>query len=268
MEKIKQNPIASENINLKYTKGVYTWYTKSVYTLFCIAIAILNTGKKILSESAYYALVSCLWIVNHMSNKLEGICSISSSVHDNCFCRARRKIKNCICSYCYAHNQQSYQTGLKEHNILNGIILRNILIPVKYFKALKIFFPYLRIESFGDVQNVIQARNYIRIIKAFPEKRCAIWSKNLMIWAEAFEKEGKPQNTTYVHSSSELNKPDEIDRKKYKFVDHVFTVYTKDFIKKHNIKINCGGRKCMECIIKKINCYFRNTEFFINEEKK
>lgn len=203
-----------------------------------------------------------------MSNKLEGISSISSSVHDNFFCKCRQNIVDCICKYCYAYNQQSYQTGLKEHNIINGLILRNVLIPVTAFKALHFLFPYIRIESFGDVANVIQARNYIRIIKAFPSKRCAIWSKNIAIWNQAFILEGKPKNTTYVHSSSKLNKPEQIDREKYSFVDHVFTVYTKAYAKKNGIVINCGGRKCMECIIAKKNCYYRNTEFYINELKK
>ena len=261
-----RKPILEREINLSYTKGVYTFFCKSVVKLFLIAVAILENAC--CSLDSFKKLVSCLWVVNHNANKLEGISSISSSVHDNCFCKARQAIKDCICKFCYAFNQQSYQTGLKEHNILNGIILRNILIPVKAFKVLSIIYPVLRIESFGDVANVIQARNYIRIIKAFPKKRCAIWSKNLMIWEKAFQEEGKPDNTTFVFSSSYLNKPEIINRDKFPFIDHVFTVYTKDFVKKNNITINCGGKKCMECIRKKQNCYYRNTEFYINELKK
>ncbi len=266
-----RKPIIEEEINLSYTKGKYSFFTKSVAKLFIKAFAILETitEKTKLTITKVINLVLCLWIVNHMSNKLEGICSISSSVHDNCFCKARQAIKDCICKFCYAYNQQSYQTGLKEHNILNGIILRNVLIPIKAFKALTIVFPYLRIESFGDVSNVIQARNYIRIIKAFPEKRCAIWTKNILIWKQAIDIEGKPKNTTFVYSSSFLNKPvPKAETNKYDFIDHVFTVYTKEYAKKNNIVINCGGRKCMECIMKKINCYYRNTEFYINELKK
>lgn len=266
--KINKAAILTEEINLSYTKGLYTWYCKNIVKLYSVIIAILNQAKNAYTAIEYSTLVLSLWVVNHMANKLEGICSISSSVHDNCFCKARRKIKNCICSHCYAHNQQSYQTGLKEHNILNGIILRNVLIPVKYFKLLKIVFPYIRIESFGDVANVIQARNYIRIIKAFPEKRCAIWSKNLLIWAEAFTLEGKPKNTTYVHSSSTINIPDHVDLEKYSFIDHVFTVYEKKYAKQHNIIINCGGKKCMECIKEKKNCYFHNGVIYINEALK
>ena len=268
MEKAKWDPIIAEEISLPYSKGLYTWYIKTVCLLYSLVMPILNQAREVYKAAEYITLVSALWIVNHTSNKLEGICSISSSVHDNLFCKARTKLKDCICKHCYAASQQARHTGLKEHNILNGIILRNVLIPVKYFKLLKIIFPYIRIESFGDVQNVIQARNYIRIIKAFPRKRCAIWSKNLYIWEQAFAAEGKPNNTTYVHSSSYLNKPDNIDKQRFSFVDHVFTVYTEEYIKQYNIKINCGGKKCMECLKKRINCYFRNTEFFINEKKK
>lgn len=267
-----RNPIITEEINLYYTKGIYSFFCKNIAKLFILVLSILKTitdpFNAALDPIEYFKLVSCLWIVNHNANKLQGISSISSSVHDNLFCKCRQKIVDCICAFCYAYNQQSYQTGLKEHNILNGIILRNILIPVEMFKSLIILFPYLRIESFGDVCNIIQARNYIRIIKAFPEKRCAIWSKNIEIWNKAIAIEGKPDNMTYVHSSSKLNEPDNIDLQKYSFVDHIFTVFEKWYIKKYNVKINCGGKKCMECILEKKNCYFRNTELYINEQKK
>lgn len=258
----EKQPVLETTLSLPYTQGKYVWYCKNIAAVVAWIIDILGNACAAMN---FYSIVAGLWIVNHMGNKLEGICSISSSVHDNCFCKARQKLKSCICSHCYAYNQQSYQTGLKEHNILNGIILRNILIPVDAFKALKIIFPYLRIESFGDVANVVQARNYIRIIKAFPEKRCAIWSKNIEIWAEAFRLEGKPENTTYVHSSAKVNAADKLDLNKYTFIDHIFTVYTKAYATKHNITINCGGRKCMDCITKKINCYYRNNTLYINE---
>lgn len=266
----ERKPILQIEVNLQASKGNYTFFCKNISRLVLIALSILNKVKQ--NTSDYLQLVSALWIVNHTANKLEGISSVSSSVHDNCFCKARQVIANCICKHCYAYNQQSYQTGLKERNILNGLILRNVLIPTKYFKLLKILFPYLRIESFGDVQNVTQARNYLRIIKAFPNKRCAIWSKNKEVYKKAIQLEGKPQNTSYVHSSLFLNKPDEINLKEYPFIDHVFTVYEKAYAKEHNIIINCGGKKCLECIKAKKNCYYKtsakNNTFFINELKK
>ena len=278
MENTSNKPIIEKEINLSYTKGFYQFFCKTTAKLLVIVLAFFDLLASVADPnkvklSDYAGIISALWIVNHNKRKLEGIASISSSVCDNERCKAWRKIKDCICALCYAYNQQAYQTGLREHNVINGIILRNTLIPVKAFKALTIVFPYLRIESFGDVANVIQARNYIRIIKAFPRKRCAIWSKNLEIWDKAFAEEGKPGNTTFVASSPFLNKPyDESIVKKYPFIDHIFTVYTKAYAKKHNIVINCGGRKCLNCIKKRINCYFRtgenNKTLFINELKK
>lgn len=259
-------PVVVVSLVLAYTKGIYKFFCKTTAKILNQILFLLGLPE--LTDFQYSKLASLLWIVNHMKNKLEGICSISTSVHDNCLCKAKQKIKDCICKYCYAYNQQSYQTGLKEHNILNGFILRNVLIPVEAFKVLTLVFPYLRIESFGDVANVTQARNYIRIIKAFPEKRCVIFSKNILIWEEAFQLEGKPGNTTYVHSSSKLNKPDKIDLNRFTFVDHIFTVYTKAFAKANNITINCGGKKCLECILKGIGCFHKTGILYINELKK
>lgn len=269
MKNQEKAPIIEKELNLSYSKGLYKFFIGTVARLFTMIIAILEKAKTIVSGNDAATLASALWIVNHMANKLEGICSISTSVHDNCFCQRWRKVKDCICAHCYAHTQQLRHTGLKEHNILNGIILRNVLLPIAALKRLSIVFPYLRIESFGDVANVTQARNYIRIIKAFPEKRCAIWSKNLAIWAEAFKAEGKPKNTTFIASSPYMNKPiAETILESFPFIDHIFTVYDKKYAKEHNIIINCGGRKCMECIKAKINCYYRNNILYINELKK
>lgn len=270
MESKNRTPIIEKELNLFYTKGLYRIFTASCARLFAIVVAILEglRGTFARGENAR-RLVSCLWIVHHNARKLAGIDSISSSVHDNCICAAFRKLKDCICAKCYAFNQQAFQTGLREHNIINGIILRNVLIPVSAFKALAFIYPYIRIESFGDVANVIQARNYLRIIKAFPGKRCAIWSKSAAIWDKAIKEEGKPANTTFVLSSPYLNKPiAKTILENFPFIDHVFTVYTKSYARKNNIVINCGGRKCLDCILKGKACYFRNTEFYINELKK
>lgn len=260
---IIRNPIVIVTLALVFTKGIYEFFCKTTTKVLEQILPILNKAKLTIAE--FKKLASMIWIVNHFSNKLEGICSVSSSVFDNCLCKAKRAIKDCICSHCYAHSQQSYQTGLKEHNILNGFILRNVLIPVNAFKVITLIFPYLRIESFGDVANVTEARNYIRLIKAFPKKRCTIFSKNILIWEEAFQLEGKPNNTTYVHSSHKINTPDNIDLNRFTFIDHIFTVYTKKFAKENNIVINCGGKKCLECIMKKTGCFFKTGILYINE---
>jgi hypothetical protein len=81
-----------------------------------------------------------------------------------------------------------------------------------------------------------------------------------------FNKKGikKPSNMRIVVSSPMLNKPIELDRKKYWMVDKVFTVYDKKFINEHNVDINCGARNCLGC--KK--CYMEDDVFYINEKLK
>ena len=61
-----------------------------------------------------------------------------------------------------------------------------------------------------------------------------------------------------------LNKQMELDRERFWFVDHVFTVYDKKFIEENNIEINCGSRDCLGCQL----CYHGDTEFYINEKLK
>ena len=64
--------------------------------------------------------------------------------------------------------------------------------------------------------------------------------------AEALEtmKIKKPKNVNIIYSSMFINKQVECD---YPFVDKIFTVYDKDYIKDNKININCGGRSCLSC---------------------
>lgn len=270
-----KNGIPVLPVNLYYTKNVeYRFFYMGNYNLLKTVVSIIEKAGKDpefkLSPKDYNILISAMWAVYHEKDKLQGLTSVSSSVIDNILCQCRRAMEGCICSACYAENQQEYQYGLCEHNIINGIIMRNILIPVSYWKKIKFDTLYNRVESFGDCANLIQAVNAVRIIKANPRKHFAIWSKNPEFYYRAFEQEGKPSNCTYVHSSSKINVVDSwISESKYsKYIDHVFTVYEKDFAAENGIIINCGGRKCMECIRKKSGCYFHNDTMYINELRK
>lgn len=280
-EKRRNNSIL--HIEFSYNVGNYAMFYNGAQKILenaCFAMEKLLNDGTILSESKksalYKVIIESLHIVHHVNtakskSKLNGINSLSTSCIDNSFCLARMKSKDCICSHCYASTQQKTQLALQDRNTINGIILRNIEIPTKYWK--KYINPaditkFFRIESFGDVANTIQAKNYINFMLAFPRIHFAVWTKNTGIWQFAMMENGKPENMVYIVSSASVNVPNEHSKKTSSYIDHIFTVYDKKFIAENNININCGGRACMDCIKKHVGCYYRNTAENINEELK
>ena len=194
-------------------------------------------------------------------HKMAGFQSLSTSVVKNHICQVRRKVKGSICEKCYADHLLRYRKSLEDCLSRNFFILNNHLFEER--EAIRCAFDtrYARTESFGDVASVTHARNYIRIIRANPETNFGIWSKNMSIWKEAFEKEGKPLNTTFVMSSAKLNEVDIVPDGMREYVDHVFTVWTPDRYTFEGTKSECAGIQCRTCL----KCYKIDTPFEINE---
>ena len=235
-------------------------------------------GKK-LKISEYLVIVLAIWVVFHRNgennSKLDGGASVSTEVHDNIYCIARMKLAmeeiakqgwtNIICADCYAESMQRQYAGLSNRNKLNGFILRNVLIPKKAWKHLNLAGAlFYRVQSFGDVENVTEARNLLRSCPSYIP--CAIWSKNAGIWAEAFRLEGgKPKNVMFVWSSLRINVIEEVPECIKEWCDHRFTVFSPEYLKEHpEIVINCGGRSCKSCLL----CYKKNNTFDIFEVLK
>lgn len=195
-------------------------------------------------------------------NKMDGIQSVSTSVKLNPICKFRAQCGNSVCAHCYASKLVGYRRKLAEcletnHEILNNHLLSETeAMQVEFTTALG------RIEAFGDVASVTCARNYIRIIRANPETKFGIWTKNCGIWLAAFHKEGKPDNTTFVVSSPRLNEPVEIPELIRPYVDHVFTVWDKEHYTFGNTETECAGLCCRKCR----KCYRKETSFYINEK--
>lgn len=204
-------------------------------------------------------------VTNHsIGTKMEGIQSISTSVLVNPICKYRKTINEGICAHCYANSLCRLRKSMDEHLRQNYSKLNRRLLTEKEAKAVDVETYLVRIESFGDVASVTQARNYLRIVKAHPKQRFGIWSKNWGIWLVAFKKEGKPVNCTFVLSSMHVNQPDTPNPRIAPYVDHVFTVWDKahyDSVIAENPKSECAGKSCKLCR----KCYHKNTEFNINE---
>lgn len=204
-----------------------------------------------------------LWETTH-SGKMKGIKSIGTSCADNPFCIQRRKDGLSVCSKCYADTYMKMRHSLKEHLSDNADVLTTRLLDGRDVPVTNDLI--YRFESFGDLQNITQLRNYISIAEHNEYTKFALWTKNIWFLDEVFNKMdiAKPSNLSIVVSSPLLNTPLELDRNKYWMVDHVFTVYDKKFIKENNVEINCGSRNCLACK----QCYTNHNVFYINEKLK
>lgn len=204
-----------------------------------------------------------LWMTNH-TGKMEGINSIGTSCADNPFCIKRRENGDSVCAHCYAATYMKMRPALKERLKVNAEILTTRMLENRELPFINSHL--FRFESFGDLYNETHLENYIQICLHNPFTQFGLWTKNTWILDDVFEKKGiaKPKNMSIVVSSPLLNQQMEIDRKRFWFVDHVFTVYDKKFIETNSICINCGAKSCLRCQL----CYFKNTEFYINEKLK
>ena len=204
-----------------------------------------------------------LWMTNH-TGKMEGINSIGTSCVENPFCIKRRENGDSVCSHCYAATYMKMRKALKDHLAENAKILTTRLLEGREIPVTNSHI--FRFESFGDLYNTTHLANYILIAERNPFTQFGLWTKNIWVLDEMFNKNGiaKPKNLSIVVSSPIMNKEIELDRKRYWFVDHIFTVYDKKFIEKNNVNINCGSKNCLECQI----CYYANTDFYVKEKLK
>ena len=167
-----------------------------------------------------------------------------------------------ICAFCFSDSQQDSQKTMqqplfKNYEILNGGIVHDDWIPV--INAL-----YFRGESFGDFASENSVINFFNFARKNPLVNFTAWTKNLVFFGRAVEHgHTKPENFKLVFSSQYINKRANIPERYKSIVNAVFTVFTKEFAEKHNIKINCGARACMACL----RCYanYDGTIKMINE---
>ena len=210
--------------------------------------------------------------------KMSGVISMSTYVGYNKFCIARcNNCDNAICKYCYANSLTNQRYNLKCKLIRLHVILTNIELSVNDIPIIDAdIYPYFRFESFGDLNNTLQFQNYNLIARANSgvngNKRVnfTIWTKNPGIIQKCIDNGIVLSNNLVIGLSSlYLNTP-EIDKaKKYSFIRFLFTVYDDNYIREHNIVINCGAKHCITCGICYKALHEHNTGLvIINERKK
>lgn len=215
-----------------------------------------TTNTAPLTMAAFEKLTGIKFNKN-MTGKMQDIVCLSSSNLCNPFCAARKNNPDMICSKCFADSTCSRYAALRENMERNTEILTSQLFDVEAWPVLNL--QIFRLESFGDLINCTQARNYLRFCKRNPGVRFALWTKNPGILAQAVAIEGKPANLVVLLSSALLDQ--RCDASRWSFVDKTFTVYRPETVKAQEIEINCGARNCLTCQ----RCYHLDTESDIRE---
>lgn len=201
-----------------------------------------------------------------MSGKMSGMVSLSTSPHgERCKTNAERYE---VCKHCYAKTCDAMYPALHKNLIQNLETLTTTEIAVDDWVRINYTaWRFMRLESFGDVNNVIQVVNYFNLCKANPKVTFTVWTKNIDLYYAAIQNGNiKPENLIIIASSPMLNIPIHIPAKYDGIVDKVFTVYTYDYIRENGLTpcfINCGARSCKACQ----RCYRRNGKGieYVNE---
>lgn len=204
--------------------------------------------------------------------KMSGVISMSTYVGNNKYCVAR--CNNCngaICQYCYAAALTGQRYYLKMKLIRIMAILTSVELSISDIPVINSeLYPFFRFESFGDLNNTLQFKNYNLIAAVNTGINFTIWTKNPGIIQRCINDGLQLANNLIIGLSSlYLNTPEIEKAKKYSFIRFLFTVYDDQYIKEHNIVINCGARHCLSCGI----CYkylheYKTGLYIINERKK
>ena len=197
--------------------------------------------------------------VNH-NGKMQGMASLSTAVTTNERCKKNASVEGSVCAKCFASRQMKVFPSMENPMVENQRILTSSVLPDELLPVINNL--YFRFEAFGDLNNATQVINYFNICKKNPAVKFALWTKNPDYIATAIKAgHSKPENLNIILSSLFLDK----ERKsKYAFVDKIFTVYTKEYIKENDVNINCGAKNCFTCGL----CYEKNNVRVVNEVLK
>lgn len=217
-----------------------------------------NKEKRTYDGLSYKDYILYSITVHNPDDKMSGFKSISG-VPFNCYCDKKALNPEFICHDCYSRKQLKRYIDLHFKCAKNEFFYNNVELTIDDIPYINDC--YFRFESFGELTTPEKVKNYFLICEK--NKNCffAFFTKLPFIVDTAFKKYGleKPDNCKFILSSPLKNiKAIVPDAYKY-FIDATFTVFTKQYVKEHNIVINCL-KKCIHCL----KCYGKNgiTELF------
>lgn len=207
------------------------------------------------------------WSMTIHTGKMEGIPSISTSCFCNDRCKTRKENPKTICADCYVTSYLYRKSLIEKLEVNTKFYTTYELAPedVPYINFL-----YCRYESFGDLNNTLQFKNFCTIARKNRHCTFVLWTKNPDIIKKAINNGVKiPKNLKIILSEIFTNNPINIKyfrkiKKIFPFVNKLFAVYEKEYIKEHKIVINCGLNNCLNCL----KCYDQNNKTTLIREIK
>lgn len=221
------------------------------------------TDAPAITPAPYWTTGIC---ANH-TGKMQGMLSISTTCHNNAFCKKMQSKEGTVCQKCYAERlAKTYAKSFLPKYEQAGKELSERVLPVSELPKFDMATNVVRIESFGELINTVHAINYINIIKNNPWINFAWWTKRPNLIARALKEMGInfPDNCNVIYSNPYI---DTIPKfQPYSFIDGYFTVWSSvEKALKNGCVINCGKKRCKQCL----NCYDAHSGiFYINELKK
>ena len=196
------------------------------------------------TQSIYTSAPSPVYVSDRMSGKMSGIPSISTACRLNPYCRERAKVKDSVCSHCFAMATTARYHSLEKRLEDNYELLVNHILPMDMLPRFKRNIRIVRLESFGDLASEKQAANYLNICVVNPHVSFALWTKNPKLLKTPIEMLDKPENLKIVYSSPNINEEMDI-KKRYPFIDIVFTVYDAEHFDAAP-GFHCAGKSCAD----------------------
>ena len=195
-----------------------------------------------------------------LTGKMASMPAITSSMLCNENCQKLMQIKGSVCEKCYTKKYLKARPSVDSCYRQNTDLLSSSIISKNQLPFINA--AYCRLESFGDIINATHLQNYINLVKKNNHCIFSLFTKNYTVVFDYFKTHKQPSNLSIVLSSLMLNTPFEIEQcvglKNLK----IFTVYTKKYTDTHNVPINCGKNRCIDCL----RCYTKNkTPVFIAE---
>ena len=206
-----------------------------------------------------------LHITTNHNGKMDGMQSLSTSPLVNAQCNRNCTIEGSICKGvngkgCFSRKQTQVFPTMEKPLAKNYEILTTRVLSIEELPIINAL--YFRFEAFGDLASETQVINFFRICEHNPKTNFALWTKNPLYIKKAIQNGyTKPKNLNILYSSLFVNKSYDMEnvKKRYPFIDKIFTVY--DEKEAEDVPINCGARKCLKCRL----CYEKNSVEYINE---